>query len=462
MQTWSGVLSCANPLWRTHCWCVTVLQRQTFSRARLWPSTVLFCGALATVFYVSAQPASGVPLVIPPRPEPAATLVYGEAPIPANGGLQIAGSIAVTDATVRVLTPDGQPVTGKLTTYQATTVWTPDRPLSPGVTYDVMLLPMSSSGPSNSYKILVTPARVPARPAVTSMLTVSRFDEKAGLQCCSSPSGVTTDADRMCFASQTASYVAMKIELATTAATPELAQYLFKVGIPVLNQDGAYGPFGSLPLTYNLQFAANEYCFNLEAMDIASGQRFAYADLMPLCQPHGNLGTIGTQPIAIDFAAVLAHAVCPNPPASYVTQWCAINAACSGTPSQAGCEQFGQLCRGEPPPSAGTAAGRAAAGSGGTIKAGSAGAPGMAGGSAAMDMSAAAASGAAISGAGANANGRASSPSHAGATHFTHAKACSAAGGTAGSASGWSGYLAVALLFARRRRVRCQHSVTST
>jgi MYXO-CTERM domain-containing protein len=294
---------------------------------------------------------------------------------------------------------------------------------------------------------------------------VSRFDEKTGLQCCSSPSGVTTDADRMCFATQTTSYVAMEIQLATTAATPELAQYLFKVGIPVLNQNGAYGPFGSLPLVYNLQNAANEYCFNLEAMDIASGQSFGYADLMPHCQLHGNLGTIGTQPIVIDFDAVLARAVCPTPPASYVTQWCAINAACSGTPSQAGCEQFGQLCRGEPPPSAGTTAGRGVAGSGGTIKSGSAGVPGMAGGSTAPGVSAAAGSGAAISGAGASANGPSGAALDAGATHFTHAKACSATAGTAGSASGWSGYLAVALLFARRRRrFALQHtgSVTSS
>ena len=410
-----------------------MIQRRTCSWARLWLSTGLCCGVLAAVSNAHA---------IPAKPPPAATLVYGAAPIPANGGLIIQGSVWVTDATVRILTPDGQPVAGKLKPFGNVTVWTPDRPLTPGFTYDVTLSTQSSSEPSNNYEILVTPARAPARPAVTSMLTVSRLDQKTGLECCSSPNGVATDFDSMCFASQDASYVAMKIELASTTATPELAQYLFKLGVAVLNQTGQYDSFGSVSLTYNLQAAASEYCFDLQAMDIASGQTFDYRDLMPRCRPHGNLGTIGTTPIAIDLDTVLAHTICAIPPTQYLVQWCNINVACSDTPSQAGCEQFGQLCRGASP-SAGTTAGIAAADSGIAS-----GVPGTVGEPATAGRSAAAGSGATLGAAGSAGTGALVVPHRDNATHV---KACSATRGAAGSASGWLGYLAVTLLFARRR-----------
>jgi hypothetical protein len=113
---------------------------------------------------------------------------------------------------------------------------------------------------------------------------------------------------------------------------------------------------------------ADQYCFDLVAMDIATMQTFSYADLMPRCKPHGDLGTVGTRPIEVDPAA-LAHEVCMVPPPLETKQWCDLNDnVCRSNRAAAGCEDFGPLCTGEPalpPPTAGGSGAHPAAGSGG-------------------------------------------------------------------------------------------------
>jgi hypothetical protein len=368
-----------------------------FSRFRVGLAGAVLAGSLSSASGLAAQPVYTLPL--PPGgaiapPPPAARLLYGEAPIPANGALLLTG-VSGLGSPIQVVNASGQTLSGTSTQVEGNVVWKPDAPLTPGETITVTLSPASAtaSGQSNVYKVPVTPARTPLRPALSATLSVER-SEQNDMQCCNVLPGFMSPVKASCFPTEAMSFIAMTVVLTNTVLSSDLNQFLFKLSVPAAMAPGSYLPLqGSYP--FRFQTVADQYCFDVEAIDIASMQTFKYADLMPRCKPHGDLGTIGTRPIDV-AAAALAHEVCMVPPPLEAKQWCDLNdSACSSNRAAPGCEDFGPLCKGEPalpPPNAGASGARAAAGSGGdAARAGAAGLKSVAGTAGAAGVGSAAA-----------------------------------------------------------------------
>jgi hypothetical protein len=197
-------------------------------------------------------------------------------------------------------------------------------------------------------------------------LSVERSEQKNN-QCCNVLPGFMLPATASCFPTQATGVIAMTVGLTNSTLGSDLNQFLFKLSVPAAMAPANYRPLQT-SYPFSFQRVADQYCFDVEALDIATQQTFKYADLMPRCKPHGDIGTIGTRPLEVS-ALALAHDVCMVPPPLQTQQWCDLNdSACSANRAAAGCQDFGALCKGESAPQAGASA----AGSGGVMPRGGA------------------------------------------------------------------------------------------
>ena len=307
---------------------------------------------------------------MPPRPS--ATLLLPGVPIPANGSIiiqQLGPAFSAADA--KLMDPNGgTPIDGTVRMVGQYAVWTPTRALVPGVTYTLSIATPGSVVGAVQYQLMVVPAWTPARVSVTNTPRLERAYNAGTTRCCTAVTGVSKGSVG-CFLAEQRSVVRLWTQLTSTATPTELSQFLFRLSPAGMTPavPANYVPLSALAqVATDWTTAASEYCVNLDALEITAGKTYDYPNLMTRCVPHGGLGTLGIEDVAIDAAKALGREICPVPPPNYEMRWCETNkAACTAERSLVGCENYGHMCLGEPAPQP------AAAGTGGTLKAGAGG-----------------------------------------------------------------------------------------
>jgi hypothetical protein len=324
---------------------------------------VCFVGLVSCASACSEQlperdPAARVTAAIGLNPD---TLLNNDSPIPSNGGLLIDATYGEPAVTVRSTSGSGALLTGSLHERLGYRVWIPDAPMPEG-SYEVLIAAPSYKNQPTAF-IEITSARSPRKPELTSNPSASSEVGGDSYACCSPPV-VLGEIPQSCFLAESQRYVTVLPDLVVNDSLPAMTQLLFRIG----PSDAAVAEPGLFAGPYTLFFTelADEYCFDVEAFEITTGERYTFEEL-DRCAPHGDLPA----PAVIRHEVpdyVLYRGACSPPPAGFEERWCALNeAACLANPAEAGCTIAGQVCRGEPAPSAG------AGGSGG----GEAGAAGM-------------------------------------------------------------------------------------
>jgi hypothetical protein len=299
------------------------------------------------------------------------SLLNGFGPIPSNGGLLIDAHQGQLEVTVQVADGSASPIAGTLHERLGHWVWMADTPMPEG-SYAVLIATQTFSN-QPSQLIEVTSARNPAKPALTS-------DPIAGSEvageveaCCSAPTPLG-ETLQSCFLVASQRYVTLSPGLLSADSPSAMTQLLFRVTPSSADSVADPSLFWD---AYSLHFTeqADEYCFDLEAFEITTGERYTFEEL-DRCAPHGELPAPARMSHDVPDSA-LDRTVCTVPPGGYEERWCELNEAeCVPGQILAGCGYVGELCRGEPAP-AGGSSGAGAGGAASTAgEAGAAGSPG--------------------------------------------------------------------------------------
>jgi hypothetical protein len=353
------------------------------------PASAL-CSIVALTLCAAPAVVRAVPIqAIAAPPRPIANLVNAIAAIPANGALLIewvGNNQGLTADAVTMIVTDaaGQTVPGTLRMLERYWFWTPTQPFTPGATYSVQVM-AGTVGTSNVTPISILSARASLRPPLVNMLTAQRTDTTLEQQCCTALAGFPYHSSG-CFPTKTQGSILMTANLSSPASASELGQFVFRTG-PAGMRSGAW-QYGISPRSIVFSEQAAQYCFQVEALELATGIIFKYDDLNPHCLALNGIDDLAPKAAPIDAKTVLDRTICQVPPMGLEAMWCKTNESiCASDAALPGCEDYGHLCRAEPapvPPAAGSggAAGSvqvvARAGTGG-VAAGSAGTSAAAG-----------------------------------------------------------------------------------
>lgn len=278
-------------------------------------------------------------------------VVNGGAGIPVGGGVLIQSG-AGTPPIVEVANSATPTTTlgGTLTQIDFTSywVWVPTVPLTAGSSYTVRLSSpdLGISGVVNTFAAVA--AITIARPTVTTEPSVSSVSETNSFACCRSlQSGFLNDSS--CFPAEQRRSVMLDPGFTTADPAVLLNQFVFRMGAGTGLAAGAapYAWSSLSPLWFSVQ--AEEYCFELEALDIVARTVFTYEDL-DSCAEHGELAELGISAVE-PGPAELDHLVCQAPPTQYEEEWCELNEdPCAEDAMATACGLYGFVCRGEPLP----------------------------------------------------------------------------------------------------------------
>lgn len=275
-------------------------------------------------------------------------VVNGGAGIPIGGGLLVQSNtgsapiVEVADSATPNTTLGGTLVQLDFSPFW---VWTPTVPLTEGTTYSVRLSSpdLGITGITDSFTA-VAPIAI-TQPSVSSEPSVSAVSETFNAACCRAYQfGVLQDTS--CFPNQQRRSVILDPGFSTADPAVLLNQFLFRMGpAPGTAVNAPLTPWSSLtPMWFTEQ--AQEYCYELEAIEIISRTVYTYDDLES-CVPHGDLAELGVVEVE-PGAAELDHLVCQAPPDQYKDQWCDLNEdPCADDAMATACGLYGFVCRGE-------------------------------------------------------------------------------------------------------------------
>lgn len=277
-------------------------------------------------------------------------VVNAGAGIPVNGGLLIsAGGMATTPLVVvsDVTTPTTT-IGGTLTPLDGGIywVWVPTTPLTVDRTYQVNLSSPEFGVTTSTFDVVA--AITIARPTIESEPSASWRGETSNWAQCRTLIGSTLETSSNFPIEQRASIM---LEPGFSTADPAvlLNQFVFLIGteeVPAAMFGASVWPSLLVSPLYN---QAEEYCFNLEAIEIVSGTVHSYEDI-ERCAPHGDLKDLGTFPIE-PGSVELDRVVCHAPPDQYKDQWCDLNEdPCAEDDNETGCGLYGFVCEGDPLP----------------------------------------------------------------------------------------------------------------
>jgi hypothetical protein len=276
--------------------------------------------------------------------------------IPVNGGLLIFSGSSSIAPTVSVTTVDATSTTfgGTLKMLLGGSgvfwVWTPSSPLTVGTTYQVTLSSTDIGVTTLPDPFEVLPAITIAKPAISSAPSASwRGDTNNWAWCRSLIGGILQDASPFPI-EQIASVM---LEPGFTTATPavEMNQFVFRIATGSETVSAVQpSVWPNLPMA-PIYEQAEQYCFQLEAIDIVTETVFSYASTdITLCAPHGDLADLGVRPIE-PGAVELDRLVCHAPPEAYEEEWCELNEdPCADDAMATACGLYGFVCRDEPLP----------------------------------------------------------------------------------------------------------------
>jgi hypothetical protein len=168
--------------------------------------------------------------------------------------------------------------------------------------------------------------------------------------CCSLPDAMSTGGTPpdQCFVTRQDVVASVDPGMWSTEPATRLNQYLFRLR-PVHLQESdvvdSWLPFELVDaLTYYDE--KDEYCFELEAWRLSTGDKTTYDG--PACAG-GVERTLGNFEVEVEDSA-LERDVCFSPPDAQKDRWCAINERACDDTSADDCAQFRYVCEGGPLP----------------------------------------------------------------------------------------------------------------
>jgi hypothetical protein len=312
-------------------------------RRRLaWLSGVL--AALASVMPARAQE--------PPLPcagRSASACVPSPAlPIPANGAITVA---AQPGKAVTMYVSDDQyvEVPGSFVMIaHGTWAWHAAGSPVPGF-YNVQVT--DELGSSDYVTIEFLEAAPRTWPELTSAASLSQVIANEAPSCCTLDTGAGV-IDFNCVTLAETTYAVLHPGLSSASSPVELNQYVFRYSAPDHSSDVMVLPW-TTPAALPIYTMSEEYCYEVDAIDLVTGTIHPYRDLPARCAPHGMLAPIEStvKQLADD---ALASTSCPMPPDGFTDRWCELNAeACLvGVPPRH-CHFYPFTCENQPYPGAG-------------------------------------------------------------------------------------------------------------
>jgi len=284
----------------------------------------------------------------PPRPP---RVLSPGAPIPANGGILIE-SIDGVAVTAAVTSPTGTRVEGTTTLLSmpdaAYFAWAPAAELGLGE-YWVELRNESGSSLDSTSSVEIAAAADRAKPMLAISPSVSTLTAPSERACCLT---LSQDGLDHCALTEQQTFAQVDLGLSSTETVSKLNQFLFRVrvaeGNAPPNAPAAFRPFGA-SAALNFEAAADEYCLEVDALDIVTLEEHRYPDLDHCVA--GSSVRVGTTPVELDDE-FLAGDLCVRPPVGHEERWCEVNAgACANGRTQK-CAQLQDTCEDEPRPDA--------------------------------------------------------------------------------------------------------------
>jgi hypothetical protein len=306
-------------------------------------------GASATA---RAEPATGaLPISqAPPQQRPAPVALNIGSPLPAHGGIVIRTPYnASTVVELRAAGATSTAIEGQLTALGPYWIWRALEPLAPG-TYSLTLGGPPSgdifASSSSSYTLNVIESWQPEVPSFTSMPTPRSIETAIETACCRVLSSDALVDGPLCPAT-TASFQAIVTTNLMSAAPPEQRdQFLYRAraaGVPADPEDMLFHPTGGAAAALFTE-QADEYCFEVDAIDIVSLEIHTNIAVEPRCVAHGELPDFEAHAVEVADAA-LHRSACSAPPVGFEARWCALNELeCEAMPLW--CPLFGHVCRG--------------------------------------------------------------------------------------------------------------------
>jgi hypothetical protein len=229
-------------------------------------------------------------------------------------------------------------------------VWTPSTPFTVGTTYQVTVSAPDLGVISLPDTFEAVPAITIARPAISTAPSASWRGDTNNWGCCRSLiGGVLQDAS--CFPNEQRASIVLEPGFTTATPAVEMNQFVFRIAAAAATLSVSQpSVWPNLPMQPILE-QAEEYCFQIEAIDIVSETVFSYASTdITLCAPHGDLADLGIMPLE-PGAAELDRLVCHAPPEAYKEEWCELNEdPCADDAMATACGLYGFVCRDEPLP----------------------------------------------------------------------------------------------------------------
>jgi uncharacterized membrane protein YgcG len=353
--------------------CLLLLRRRVRARTPTRAALLALLALLGACAERSSEPpsASAAALVLLSPP----ILVNNTAPIPGNGSLLIwtpHGDEPTLD--MRSTTAPEAALAGSLRKLGAYWVWTADSTLPEG-SYTVAISDPTFQVPTQEL-VDITAERTFQKPALTADPQIAINEVLAQYACCWSLVN-NVRADGLCFAVEWQEGVLLSTNVATSESPSALTQLLFHITAATQPMAFEPAPLGSGANAFTFEAQADAYCFDVVAIEIATGERYTFEEL-ERCVPH-DMRALETRAVE-HSAGDLDLTVCPAPPDGFEESWCEVNdMRCMAEPGRPGCELAGHVCHGEPLPGSATTDG-GSGGTGGMVSSGGAsGASGMSG-----------------------------------------------------------------------------------
>jgi hypothetical protein len=268
------------------------------------------------------------------------------APFPADGAILIRAPDGIEPMPL-VEGPTGVRVEGKLSYLShadaAYYAWKPYAPFTPGK-HVVVLKHPDGEDVDATFMITVVEATDRKPPEITTTPTLSGVLDPLDVACCTTP--LRDVLLQLCTPSGEDASVLLEANIETLEPLSKLNQFVFRVRLNSGGSEkGAWAPF-SVVAPLQLRAAADEYCFAIDALDIATNEVHAYEDAVR-CVPRGDL-PVGLQAAPLPVA-LLASSTCPHPPVGHEEEWCAANRA--KCPDDRKCGEYRYACENKPLPS---------------------------------------------------------------------------------------------------------------
>jgi hypothetical protein len=299
-------------------------------------SLVLACAALA----MTSTTASADGAIIP-------FFENTFAPVPSDGALLLNDWLR-TPIHVTV-TPAGSTtrIPGKVSWLFGNWIWKPDAPMAQGQ-YWAMPNETGMRGSILDQLVTVIEPLGSIRPELHNQFepTLSFLDDQEDARCCTDWNGAGLARLGDCYLARRFDSYGLAVSLESFEPASVTGQFLFEV---VKRGSGPPEVFGAFYATLQFDEPMQEYCFDVYALNIGSGEVWKYDELPSSCVPHGDLPELGPAEV---FEPSFRREACKVPPTGFEAPWCEQHeAACEAAPSSEGCELAGYVCRGEPLPS---------------------------------------------------------------------------------------------------------------